>query len=73
MVEISLFGVCFCYWIFGARAITKLLEGEDHSDVWSLVRFHVYMIKLPHWLDCFEFAQLNASSWCTLSRAFEDY
>lgn len=43
------------------------------SKLWFERNQQVFHDKASSWLDHFEFARLNASSWCTLSRAFDEY
>lgn len=42
-------------------------------EIWFERNQQVFNDKASPWFVRFEIAQLNASSWCTLSRTFEDF
>ena len=42
-------------------------------EIWLERNQKVFHDKLSTWMKRFEFARLNASSWCSLSKDFRDY
>lgn len=43
------------------------------SEIWFERNQRVFHNKASSWIDRFEIAKINASSWCILNRIFEDY
>lgn len=52
-------------WINAVKALL--------SEIWFEGNQRVFNDKASNWEDQFEQARVNASSWCTLSKAFKDY
>ena len=43
------------------------------TEIWFERNQRTFNDRVSAWEDRFEFARLNASSWCTMSKTFEDY
>ena len=43
------------------------------SELWFERNQRIFQNKALSWLDRFKIAKINASPWCTLDRAFEEY